>query len=53
LSSLYFSGLSPPHFLSFEAEGDGTQICCPIEDLIREMKESETIKDKRIKEMNR
>ena len=33
--------------------GDETQICRPIKDLITEMKERETIKDKRIKEMKR
>lgn len=53
LSSLYFTGLSPQGFLLFEVEGDETQIRRPIEDLITEMKEWETIKDKRIKQMKR
>lgn len=53
LSSLYFAGLSPPGFLSFEAEGSETQTSRPTDDLITEMKDGETIKDKRIKEMTR
>lgn len=53
LSSLYYAGLSPSGFLSFEAQGDETQICRPIEELITEMKEWETIKDKWIKQLTR
>lgn len=53
LSSSHFAGLSAPGFLSFEAEGDETQIRRPVEDPITEMKEWETIKDKRIKQMKR
>lgn len=53
LLSIYFTGLSPSGFLSFDAEGGETQTCRPKDDLITEMKDWETIKDKRIKEMAR
>lgn len=53
LSSLYCAGLSPSGFLSFEAERHETQICCPIEELIIEMKEWEATRDKWTEQLTR
>lgn len=47
-SSVYSSD-----FLSFEVDGSETQTDRPVDDLITEMKDWETIKDKKIKEMTR